>query len=114
LSDYDALAVRGDCTVERTDEPVIRIVALATRRDAAEHPHGDGQWESQEQQTRGEPQPAAGYFLSPLCPLPPLLPLPPPCSPGGPPPLTFGGAGAAGAFGGAAGAFLAGPGGVFC
>jgi len=114
LGEFDAVAVPGNRFVELTDELLIRLVSLATRRDPAEHPHGDRERESQEKQTRGEPQPAAGYFLSPLCPLPPLLPLPPPCSAGGPPPLAFGGAGAAGACRGAAGAFLACPGGVFC
>jgi hypothetical protein len=107
-----SLLVQAGCAVQYVDEPLIRVVALALRRDAAEHPRGDRERESQEQQARGEPQPAAGYFLSPLWPLPPLLPLPPPWSAGGPPPLAFGGA--AGAFGGAAGAFLACPGGVFC
>ena len=104
----DELGVGGDSAVQLMEELLIRDVALALRRDSAEHPHGDGQWECQEQQARGEPQPTVGYFVLPLWPSPPwlplvpLLPFPPPWSAGGPPPL---------AFGGAAGAFLACPGG---
>jgi hypothetical protein len=107
LSLFDAVGVRGNSTVQLTDQPLIRVVALALRRDSAERPYGDGEREGQEQQARGEPQPAAGYFLFPLWPLPPLWP--PPWSAGGPPPLAF--VGAAGAAVGAAGAFLACPGG---
>ena len=82
LGGFDSLAVRGNSRVELTDEPRIGVVPLALRRESAEHPHGDRERESQEQQARGEPQPSVGYFLSPLWQLPPLFPLPPPCSAG--------------------------------
>src|SRR5262249_29374152 len=101
----DAVRVRGDRRIEVTDELLICVAARAILREAAEHPHGDRKWESQQQQARAEPQPTVGYFLLPLWPSPPwlpLLPFPPPWSAGGPPPLSFGGA---------AGAFLACPGG---
>jgi hypothetical protein len=37
----DETSVRGDSPIQLTEEPIIRVVALALRRDAAEHPHGD-------------------------------------------------------------------------
>jgi hypothetical protein len=102
LFGVNSVAIRSDGLVEHADELLIRVVALASRRDSAEHPDGHRERESQEQQPGGEPQPATGiarYFLPPLC------PLPPPWSVGGV--AAFGG-GAGWAFG----AFLAWPGGA--
>jgi len=69
LFGLDSVAVRRDGPVELADEVLIRVVALALRRDSAENPDGHRERESQEQQSGGEPQPAtgiAGYFLPPL------------------------------------------------
>jgi hypothetical protein len=55
LSGVDAVGVRGNGRVELTDEPLIRVVALALRRDCAKNPDSDRERESEKQQPRGEP-----------------------------------------------------------
>jgi hypothetical protein len=79
--------------VQVPDQLLVGVVPLALGRQSAKRPDGDRERERQEQETRGEPQTAAGdasYFLPPLWPFPP--------------PFTF--AGIVGADDGAVGVFF--------
>ena len=75
-----ALDVHRSTRVQVPDQRLVGVVPLAPGCESAERPDGDRERERQKQETRGEPQTAAGD--APYC-LPPLCPFPPPCTVGG-------------------------------